>query len=86
MSPQNIQLPHITALTYLRLLTPLGLSCSDFRTKSLDIFFKNPHVLHSHPLITVVLHSFLFVKIETRADNPGENFTFLLCCNSAGRK
>jgi len=77
VSPQNIQLPHIATLSfYLRLLTPLGLLCSDFRTKSLGILFKNPHVLLRHPLITVVFHLLLFVKLETRADSPGENFTF----------
>jgi len=74
--PQNIQLPHITTLTfYLRLLTPLGLSCSDFQTESLDTFFKNQYVLHPHPLMRVVLQSFLFVKHERRADSPGEKFT-----------
>jgi hypothetical protein len=87
VSSQNIQLPHITTLPfYLRLLTPLGLSCSDFRIKSLDTFFKNPHVLYHHPLMTVVLQSFMSVKHERRADSPGEKFTLFVCCNSAGRK
>jgi len=56
---------------YLRLLTPFGLSCSGFRTKSLDTFFKNPHVLQRYPLMTAVLYTFLFVKHERRVDSPG---------------
>jgi len=43
-------------------------------------------VLHRHPLMTVVLQSFLSVKHERRADSPGEKFTLFLCYNSAGRK
>ena len=83
----HLKIFNITTLTFsLRLLTPLGLLCSDFRTKSLDTFFKNPHVLHRQPLMTVVLQSFLFVKHERRADSPGEKFALCVCCNSAGRK